>query len=181
MTLFSCKQNKNEKSTQSKSKTLLLVYKKEKEALNYLEKERKKVDMWMSFIFVLFVIFAQSGHAIVLDRDQLAAWYPNYLTETSINLYSRQITSISTGTFTGLSQLQKLDLSGNQFESLDAYSFDVLSQLQELDLSGNSLTSLNPSIFNGLSQLLELNLGFNQITSLAPSIFQGLSQLRLVR
>ncbi len=72
--------------------------------------------MW-SFLFVLLLVYVPSDHAIVLDRNQLATWYPNYLTNTEFNLYSRQIASISTGTFTGLSQLQLLYLNYNQLKS----------------------------------------------------------------
>ena len=78
--------------------------------------------MW-AFLFVLFIC-SQSGHGVVLDRNQLAIWYPNYLTNTEFNLYSRQIASISTGTFTGLSQLQLLYLNYNQLKSLDPSIFN---------------------------------------------------------
>ena len=77
------------------------------------------MKMW-SLLFVLLLLNAQSGHAVVLDRNQLAAWYPNYLTSTSFALHSRQITSISIGTFTGLNKLKKLDLPYNHLKSLDA-------------------------------------------------------------
>ena len=59
--------------------------------------------MWL-MLFALLVC-AQSGHAIVLDRNQLAAWIPNYLTDYQFYLIYLQIESISAGTFNGLSQL----------------------------------------------------------------------------
>ena len=93
------------------------------------------MKMWMSFLFVLLVLSAPFGDAVVLDRNQLASWYPNYLTDTLFYLAGGQITSISTGTFTGLSELQELDLYYNQLTSLDASIFNGLSQLQYLYLS----------------------------------------------
>ena len=95
MTLFSTKKS---------------AYKNNKAKTNLERKKEKTMKMWSSFLFVLLMLSAQSGRAIVLDRNQLATWEPNYLTETKFFFYNRQITSISTGTFTGLSQLQKLDL-----------------------------------------------------------------------
>ncbi len=73
--------------------------------------------MWRSILLVLLLVAAQSGHAVVLDRNQLAPWIPNYLTANEFNLDSRQITSISNGTFAGLSQIQRLNLSKNQLTS----------------------------------------------------------------
>jgi Leucine-rich repeat (LRR) protein len=87
--------------------------------------------MWSSFfIFVLLLLSAHSGHGVVLDKNQLAVWYPNYLTAFEFNLNYRQITSISSGTFTGLSQLQRLYLYNNQLTSLDASIFNGLSQFE---------------------------------------------------
>jgi Leucine-rich repeat (LRR) protein len=120
--------------------------------------------MWS--VFIVVSVCAQSGRdAVVLDRNQLAAWIPKYLTATRFDLAFRQITSISPGTFTGLSQLQELDLTFNQLTSLDASIFEGLSQLRILWLYQNQLTSLDPYIFNGLSQLEELRLNNNQLTS----------------
>ena len=133
-----------------------------------------------SFLFVLLLLSAQSGHGVVLDRDQLAAWYPNYLTDTLFYLAGRQITSISTGTFTGLTQLQRLNLFNNLLTSLDASIFNGLSQLRVLELTGNQLTSLDASIFAGLTQLQQLWLQNNNLISLDRNIFIGLLNLETV-
>ena len=82
------------------------------------------------------------------------------------DLYSRQITSISTGTFTGLTQLTTLLLYSNQLTSLDPSIFNGLTKLRRLDLDQNQLTSLDASIFKGLSQLESLSLNNNNFTSL---------------
>jgi Leucine-rich repeat (LRR) protein len=88
------------------------------------------MKMWKSFLSVLLLLSAQSGNAVVLDRNKLAAWYPKYLNDTYLYLGNRQITSISTGTFTSLSQLQGLYLASNQLSSLDPSIFNGLSQLK---------------------------------------------------
>ena len=136
--------------------------------------------MLSSFLFVLLLLSAQSGHSVVLDRDQLAAWYPDYLTDTLFYLAGRQITSISTGTFTGLTQLQRLNLFNNLLTSLDASIFNGLSQLRVLELTANQLTSLDAFIFNGLTQLQQLWLQNNNIISLDRNIFVGLLNLEEV-
>ena len=139
--------------------------------------------MW-SIIFVLLAC-TQCGHAVVLDRNQLATWYPEYLTETSFPIGSRNspenITSISTGTFTGLSQLKYLSLFNSELTSLDTYIFNGLNGLQKLDLSSNHLTSLDAFIFNGLSQLQRLYLYSNNLTSLDTFIFSGAVSNKVIK
>ena len=103
------------------------------------------MKMWMSFIFVLLILDTQSGHAVVLNRNQLASWYPNYLTDYQFNLNSRQITSISTGTFTGLSQLQVLWLNNNNLISLDRNIFIGLLNLEIVNLRSNPISILQLS------------------------------------
>ncbi len=106
--------------------------------MSFRKKERKKERRKCGvFLFVLLLVCTQSGgHAIVLDRNQLATWYPNYLTSPSLYLNSQQITSISSDTFTELSQFQGLYLDSNQFTSLDASIFNGLNQLEALLLNG---------------------------------------------
>ena len=117
--------------------------------------------MWRCFfIFVLLLLGAQSGNGgVVLDRNQLLAWYPILgINSFKFNLSSRQITSILAGTFTGCSQLRDLSLGGNQLTSLDASLFTGLSQLQTLGLNSNQLTSLDPSIFTGIESIIPIGL-----------------------
>ena len=59
----------------------------------------------LTLFFVLFVC-VPNGHAVLLDRNQLAIWIPDFLTETEYILDSRKITLISNDTFNGLNQLQ---------------------------------------------------------------------------
>ena len=127
--------------------------------------------MWKLFLIYALAIFSRDVQAVVLNRNQLSTWCPDYLTNTTFNLVSRQITTISTDTFTGLTQLQWLFLSDNELASLDASLFSGLSQLHRLFLENNQLTSLDASIFNGLSQVYMLSLKRNQLTYLDTSLF----------
>jgi Leucine-rich repeat (LRR) protein len=129
--------------------------------------------MW-SFLFVPLLLSAQSGRAVVLDRNQLASWIPNYLTDYQFYLIYLQIESISAGTFTGLSQLKQLSLQSNQLNSIEASILNGLSQLQYLELSYNNLISLDRNIFVGLLNLEEVYLGSNPISQLQPSYVKQL-------
>ena len=74
-----------------------------------------------------------------------------------------------------LTQLQKLNLSGNQLTVLPE-SLDQLMQLQSLDLSNNQLTAL-PESLGHLMQLQSLDLPNNQLTAL-PEWLGQLTQLQ---
>ena len=64
--------------------------------------------------------------------------------------------------FSGLSNLQRLDLGDDNLSELPPGAFDGLSNLQEpADLGGNNLSELPPGVFDGLSNLQELDLGVN--------------------
>uniref|UniRef100_A0A8C5PYN8 Trophoblast glycoprotein n=1 Tax=Leptobrachium leishanense TaxID=445787 RepID=A0A8C5PYN8_9ANUR len=75
-------------------------------------------------------------------------------------------TSIKTGV---LSNLRKLDLSGNNMYYLPTGTFSSLPSLKHLDLSNNSLVSLQPGIFTNLSQLQTLDLSNNALKCLRNS------------
>ncbi len=137
--------------------------------------------MWC-FLLVLLLLSAQSGHTVVLDRDQLNAWYPGAWSDAFWFFYlnHRQITSISAGTFTGLTNLRQLVLDFNQLTTLPSSIFYGLRDLEVLWLQNNQLTTLHPSIFSGLYRLKELDLSWNQITTFDRNIFSGLIKLEIV-
>ncbi|MYA91657.1 MAG: leucine-rich repeat domain-containing protein, partial [Synechococcus sp. SB0663_bin_10] len=80
------------------------------------------------------------------------------------NLADKGLTSLSSGDFDGLSNLQALHLSNNDLSSLPEDIFDGLSSLQLLYLDNNDLTSLPEDIFDGLSGLYSLLLNDNKLT-----------------
>jgi Leucine-rich repeat (LRR) protein len=102
----------------------------------------------MQLILFVLLSYAHCGHGVVLDKNQLESWYPNYLTSPSFDLASRQINSISNGTFNGLNQLQELNLDNNQLNYLDPSIFNGLSQLERLYLYGNQLNSAKKEMAN---------------------------------
>lgn len=97
--------------------------------------------------------------------------------DLSSRFFPSKLTSLPAGIFTGLTNLQKLDLSGNQLTSLPAGVFTGLTSLQDLCLVGNQLTTLPDSIFTGLTSLQKLHLDSNNLTTLPDGVFAGLTSL----
>ncbi|MYG45996.1 MAG: leucine-rich repeat protein, partial [Synechococcus sp. SB0675_bin_6] len=100
-----------------------------------------------------------------------------------LNLAANDISSLPEDIFDGLSNLEYLTLNNNKLSSLPEGVFDDLSNLEWLSLYGNRLSSLPEDIFDGLSNLEYLNLTYNVLTisSLPENIFDGLSNLHTLR
>lgn len=134
----------------------------------------------LSFLFVSLTIF--HSESVVLDRKQLEQWYPDFMTVNDLPLGSRNITSISNDTFSGLAQLQILFLTSNSLTKLDDPTlFSDLKELWYLSVSYNKIAYIHPAMFSGLTKLSTLYFEANQLTSLDSSIFSQLSQLFLLR
>ena len=95
----------------------------------------------------------------------------------TLDLTSRNIISLRTGDFAGLTKLYALKLEDNALTSLPTGIFDKLTALEWLDLSNNALTSLSSGLFDRLTVLNFLNLGNNALTSLPTGIFDKLIAL----
>ena len=84
--------------------------------------------------------------------------------------------------FSGLSNLQVLELSGNQLSDLPAEVFHALTNLQTLYLHGNKLSELPAEVwanwFAGLGNLQTLNLQSNRLRELPAKTFKALSSLK---
>ena len=103
---------------------------------------------------------AQGG--VILNREQLAAWIPDYATQTQIVLSYKGISSIDTHTFDGLSHITNLLLYSNQLTNLMPGTFDSLINLEGLDLGFNTkLTQLDSRLFKNLNNLCRCLTGFN--------------------
>ena len=93
------------------------------------------------------------------------------------------VTSLKSGDFVGLSNLERLEISYlygySGTRSLPEDIFDGLDSLTDLDLSNDGLAplSLPEKIFDGLTKLDKLNLGYNDLTTLPEGIFDGLTSL----
>ena len=97
---------------------------------------------------------------------------------TSLHLENKNIRSLRSGDFSGLSNMETLRLSENYLASLPNGIFNELSSLKRLLLTDNEFTSLQANIFNGLSSLELLQLRDNDLTSLSTGVFNGLPKLK---
>uniref|UniRef100_A0A8C6U691 TIR domain-containing protein n=1 Tax=Neogobius melanostomus TaxID=47308 RepID=A0A8C6U691_9GOBI len=94
-----------------------------------------------------------------------------------LSVYGTNIESICQGDFSGLTELQTLDLGGNHISQIEDAAFSHLSSLTELSLSTNSLKNLTDHMFTGLSNLTVLGLGFNKINHISGLAFAPLTKL----
>ena len=90
----------------------------------------------------------------------------------------RRLKNLKAGDFSGLENLQELNLQGYQLDALPGKIFNGLKNLQILRLWDNQLVNLPEGIFNGLENLQELYLDRNQLTSLPEGIFSALRSLQ---
>ncbi|XP_065185713.1 adhesion G-protein coupled receptor G7-like [Sycon ciliatum] len=93
-------------------------------------------------------------------------------------LHHNQITTLSNGSFSGLTNLRSLWLYNNQIRTLSPGVFTGLTNLRWLSLSSNQITTLSTGLFTGLTNLRTLSLFDNQITTLSTGLFTDLTNLR---
>ncbi len=88
------------------------------------------------------------------------------------------LTNLPENIFNGLINLKTLNLSENPLTDLDEDLFEGLKNLESLEISSISLTSsLDEDLFDGLINLTDLWLNENSLTDLDPDLFSGLSSL----
>ena len=95
----------------------------------------------------------------------------------ALSLLNKNLKSLQSGDFAGLTGLTLLSLSFNDLTSLPSDLFAGLTALESLDLVENDLANLPSGIFAGLSALEILLLGDNALGNLPSGIFAGLSDL----
>ena len=93
-------------------------------------------------------------------------------------LYGNRLNALPEDVFSGLAVLEKVDLFRNTLTRLPAGVFEGLVALEYLSLSGNLLDSLPPGIFSGLPSLEHLRLDANQFTEFPQDLFAGLTSLK---
>uniref|UniRef100_A0A3B3SBU9 LRRCT domain-containing protein n=1 Tax=Paramormyrops kingsleyae TaxID=1676925 RepID=A0A3B3SBU9_9TELE len=91
------------------------------------------------------------------------SWFQGMRNLLTLQLEGNLITKLPAGTFksASLDKLESLDLSDNLIDFLAKGSFHGLPQLRRLDLSRNRLRS-TPDAFSYLTWLSALNLDYNQ-------------------
>lgn len=95
----------------------------------------------------------------------------------SLYLFENGISSIEESSFSGLWDLQLLDLAHNKLSHLPGGVFKSLANLSNLDLSSNKITEISAETFQGLGRLERLYLSENQIRSIHSDAFRGLENL----
>ncbi|KAB0797008.1 hypothetical protein PPYR_11069 [Photinus pyralis] len=90
-----------------------------------------------------------------------------------LHLSNTSLVSLDSGSFQGLTRLQKLDLSQNSLRSIPGGVFQNLDSLEELNLSKVGFTKLDAATFGKLDMLLRLNLEGNALEELPLGIFDG--------
>jgi Leucine-rich repeat (LRR) protein len=95
----------------------------------------------------------------------------------NLRLNDNQISSIESGDFSGPASLTRLQLINNQIASIESGDFSGLTNLELLTLEGNQLSSIDSGDFSGLTNLRFLLLGGNQLSSIESGDFSGLTNL----
>ena len=96
---------------------------------------------------------------------------------TRLWLSEKGITTLKSGDFSGLSNLQWLILDNNELSALPEGIFDNLTGLQRLHLYNNELSRLPDGVFDNLTGLEMLLFGNNRLTELPDGIFDNLTSL----
>lgn len=97
-----------------------------------------------------------------------------------VNLQQNQISGLNDSAFTGLTKLQRLDLSYNNIVELSEDVFRPLSNMKELRLDFNRLDVIDGKLFEHNALLEVLYLNNNLITVIAEEAFEGLKHLTLL-
>ncbi|XP_068607422.1 vasorin-like [Brachionichthys hirsutus] len=99
------------------------------------------------------------------------------ITTQNLYIFQNGINTLSQDDFTGLDDLELLDLSQNDLAEIPDGAFEMLSKLKNLDLSSNPITHITKDSFSGLVQLERLYLHSNRIQSIHSEAFEGLEML----
>ena len=93
-----------------------------------------------------------------------------------MRLQANALTSVPVNLFTGLTQLQDLDLEFNEITALPTRIFDGLN-LRFLGLEANRLTNLQAGLFDSVGISLTLDISHNRITTLGGGVFARLEDV----
>ncbi len=149
--------------------------------INVTDVEPEAVEIGDRTQAVIDAIIAAIADPNVTRSDQITATHLESI--TTLDVQSKEITTLQAIDFDGLTALETLYLQDNLLTSLPAGIFDELSSLTTLDLSseytwtGNKIESLPVDIFNSLPTLTNLNLSNNELRTLPSTVFNVLGLL----
>jgi hypothetical protein len=122
------------------------------------------------------------SHLIIWDSSMsiLPADMFSKVNPSSLVIESSAASVIRNGTFSRIGpHLHHLRLSKNILKSVDKWTFSGLSELQSLDLADNKIGALGQrGLFDSLGMLETLSLKNNHISRIADGAFSGLSSLK---
>ncbi|KAF7199982.1 adhesion G protein-coupled receptor A2 isoform X1 [Nothobranchius furzeri] len=123
------------------------------------------------------------GKRVSCSKEELVelpdgSLFPNRT--VTLILSHNKVRVLKSGSFVGLSSLEKLDLKHNLISTIVPGAFQGLSELRKLDLSNNRIGCLTADMFHGLTNLTKLNLSGNIISTLEPGVFEEMPSLKLV-
>ena len=123
-----------------------------------------------------------------IEQNQIS-WLPRYLFTP---VYSLRVISLSNNPlgiylerteesdaiFSGLRNLQKLDLANASVKQIPPTLFNNLNSLKSLDISRNNILQLAPDVFHNTTNLTTLNVSHNSIKVPHHETLQRLHQLK---
>ncbi|HUU03702.1 MAG TPA: leucine-rich repeat protein [Myxococcota bacterium] len=95
----------------------------------------------------------------------------------SLSLDKKDLKQLKPGDFSGLSELNNLDMMSNPLNKLPAEAFDGLFKLTSLNFQGCRLTTIPEGIFKHLGSLKSLYLNHNRLVKLPVGALEGLNSL----
>ncbi|KAH0946665.1 hypothetical protein HN011_009856 [Eciton burchellii] len=119
-----------------------------------------------------------SCNNLVRIRDVTAIHTMNLSDLTRLDLSGNSLSEISDGSFRTLVALVRLNLCRNAIGTVDENAFRGLDRLESLDLSDNRLADLPDSALAPLYTLQKLDLSGNQLQVLGARWFESLDRLR---
>jgi len=112
----------------------------------------------------------------LFERD---SFVPRGLTEMEKLFVSGcELRTIELGAFNGLKKLTELSITGNEICEIIPGTFESISNLERVDLSYNRLEHLDSGVFSGLFNLEYIHLGDNNLQYLHPDTFFVLPKLK---
>ena len=107
------------------------------------------------------------GNCVEVTEDRLAGI-------RKLDLSGKNISTLRSGDFAGLTQLEFFGLADNELVQLPGDVFSGLTALRSVSLSNNRLTALPGDVFSGLTALEDVRLHENRLTALPDGVFSCL-------